>query len=250
MRAFPMLWDVRQNVVYFGGSSQNAIDRFVSLFREAFGRPLERITAGAAAYATAIEIKQKRAFEDLSPAAFTGPADREYSVSWLTEGEGVHDFLGNEFLQWLWWVLDAQSDTVRLPDESTVICMMSRVLSLECPLAETGRETISHEAPVRLPEAKRAALSGKLPRKSGLTLIRHDEQYELTLTAETLAVSGAALPKLESETEIAERQDRIDQIRHLTETVDLLFAAFIRRRLGPAWEDDLKKLRVWMKKEE
>jgi hypothetical protein len=31
------------------------------------------------------------------------------------------------------------------------------------------------------PEARRAIQSGKLPRKVGLTVVRHDQQYELTL---------------------------------------------------------------------
>ena len=127
--------------------------------------------------------------------------------------------------------------------------MMSRTLSLECPLAETGKETISHESPIRLPEAKHAVRLGKLPRKSGLTLIRHDEQYDLTLAAETLGVSSAALPKLDSETFAGFRQDRVDQIRHLTETIDMLFAAFVHRRLSPSWPADLKKLRAWLKEE-
>jgi hypothetical protein len=127
--------------------------------------------------------------------------------------------------------------------------MMSRTLSLECPLAETGKETISHESPIRLPEAKHAVRLGKLPRKSGLTLNRHDEQYDLTLTAETLGVSSAALPKLDSDTFAEQRQDRVDQIRHLTESIDMLFGAFVERRISPNWPADLKKLRAWLKEE-
>ncbi|HVJ81383.1 MAG TPA: hypothetical protein VNC50_09975 [Planctomycetia bacterium] len=250
MKQFPAMWDFRQNIVYFASSSQTAIERFGSLFNIAFGRPLTRLTAGGIGYETAADLKQKRAYEDLKPSAFVGPADRRYEVAWIQEDRSQQDFLGNEFLLWLWWSLDARSDAIKLNDESSAICMMSRTLSLECPLAETGKETISHESPVRLPEAKRAILSGKLPRKSGLTLIRHDEQYDFTVTAETLAVSSAALPKLESETLAAERQDRIDQIRHFTESLDLLYDAFIRRRLSAHWAEDLKKLRVWLQKEE
>jgi hypothetical protein len=48
---------------------------------------------------------------------------------------------------------------------------------------------MTNEGPTRLPEAFRALQAGKLPRKAGLILVRHDQQYELTLQAETLAVS-------------------------------------------------------------
>ena len=70
--------------------------------------------------------------------------------------------------------------------------MLARTLTLECPRGQTGKETIPSDGPTRLPEARRAIQAGKLPRKAGLILVRHDNQYELTLQAETLAVSGAS----------------------------------------------------------
>jgi len=49
--------------------------------------------------------------------------------------------------------------------------------------------------PTRLLEARRAVPAGKLPRQAGLILARHDQQYELTLQAETMAVGGAKLQR-------------------------------------------------------
>ncbi|MFO0823321.1 MAG: hypothetical protein U0792_09400 [Gemmataceae bacterium] len=72
--------------------------------------------------------------------------------------------------------------------------MIARTLTLECPRGQTGHETISSEGPSKLPEARRAIQSGKLPRKVGLTLVRHSYQYDLTIHAETLAVAGGKLP--------------------------------------------------------
>ena len=46
---------------------------------------------------------------------------------------------------------------------------------------------------IRLPEAFRALQAGKLPRKAGMVLVRQGAQYELTLQAESLAVSGAGI---------------------------------------------------------
>ncbi len=128
--------------------------------------------------------------------------------------------------------------------------MMARTLSLECPVAETGKETISSTSPVQLPEAKRAVQAGKLPRKAGLTLVRHDQQYDLTLQSETLSVGGASLPKLDKMSPADENVERIDQIRELAETLDLLLGAFVQRRLSTAWRDDVKAIREWLDKEE
>ena len=75
--------------------------------------------------------------------------------------------------------------------------MVAKTLTLDCPRGETGRDCLTNEGPTRLPEAFRALQAGKLPRKAGLIVVRHGQQYELTLQAETLAVSGANLPKIE-----------------------------------------------------
>src|SRR6185295_7803686 len=110
--------------------------------------------------------------------------------------------------------------------------MMARTLHLECPKAQSGSDRMRSEIPVKLPEAWRAIQAGKLARQAGLTLVRHDQQYELTLQAETLAVSGAKLPIVEESEERARLEERMDQLRSFQETLDLLYDAFLGRRLS------------------
>src|SRR5207248_8303632 len=130
-------------------------------------------------------------------------------------------------------LLDSESDTVTLSDQSDATVMLARSLVLECPRGQTGRESITSEGPAKLPEALRAIQAGKLPRKAGLTLVRHDHQYELTLQAETLAITGAKLPPAEADDERAQREERVTQLRHLLATLGLLYDAFGHRRCGP-----------------
>jgi len=160
--------------------------------------------------------------------------------------ENNRDFLGNEFLLWLWHYLENESDTLKLADDSEVALMISRSLALECPRGQFGRESFSTDGPAKLPEAHRAIQAGKLPRKMGLTLVRHDAQYELTLQAESLAISGAKLPASEAEDDRGRIEERIMQIRHLLETLDLMYAAFIARRLGDAWTKEAGKIKKWL----
>jgi hypothetical protein len=103
-----------------------------------------------------------------------------------------------------------------------------------------------------LPESRRAIQSGKLPRKVGLTLVRHQAQYELTLHAETLAVASAKLPVPdESITEPrAKLEERANQLRSLIETLDLLYDAFGKKRFGADWEEELVRMQKWLKRDE
>ncbi len=124
--------------------------------------------------------------------------------------------------------------------------MLTRTLSLECPRGQTGKESISSDGPTRLPEAMRAVQAGKLPRKVGVTMVRHDQAYEFVLQAETLAVSGAKLPVPEGEEEHARQEERVTQVRHFLETLDLIYGAFSQRRLSDQWEKELAKIKKWL----
>ncbi len=178
------------------------------------------------------------------------PGDARADIAWWNNEAGNFDFLGNEFLLWLWWRWETQSDTIALPDESEVTGMFARTLTLQCPRDESGKETITAKSPVRLPEAAQAIRTGKLPRKAGLILVRHGEQYELTLQAETFTISGAKIRTEDAEAAadgqgILER--RIDSVRGLHETVALLFHAFCERRIGKNWPGELEHVRRWLK---
>jgi hypothetical protein len=98
-----------------------------------------------------------------------------------------------------------------------------------------------------LPEAAQAIRSGKLPRKAGLTLARYGDQYDLTLQAEAFSVGGAKIQVDESADDERGPEDRIENIRGLSETIDLLFRAFCQQRVGKAWPGELEQIRRWLK---
>ena len=124
--------------------------------------------------------------------------------------------------------------------------MLARTLSLQCPRGETGKDTISAEVPTALPEAFLALQSGKLPRRVGLTLVREGETYDLTLQPETLTVSGAAIDPAERPSEGTPLEARIDSLRRLTETLDLLFQTFCQQRLTKGWKQTEEALADWL----
>jgi hypothetical protein len=247
-KVFPILWDALSNELLVGTTSASALDRLHSLFEDTFGHGFEPLGAGQQAFRLSEPRQQTRGVDDATPAPFV-PGSSPSEVAWILD-ENSRDFLGNEYLLWLWYMLDSESDTIALSDGSEVALMLARTLVLECPRGQTGRESISSDGPTRLPEARRAIQSGKLPRKVGLTLVRHDHQYELTLQAESLAVSAAKLPAPEASEERARLEERIAQLRHLLETLDLLYDAFSEKRAGDQWSKELAKMQKWLAREE
>ena len=244
MAHYPVMWDGQSNILYAGTASLSVLDRLQTLFRETFDRILEPISAGSLAH-TLAEARGERSQMDGGPVGYIGE-DGHSSVAWSDSDYDRPDYWGNEFLIWLWHTLQADGDTIGLSDGSDVAVMMAKTLTLDCPRGETGRDQLTTEGPTRLPEAFRALQAGKLPRKAGLSLVRHGSQYDLTLQAETLAISGAALPKIEGVSGRELQDARVDAIRHLAETLDLLYDAYGCCRTGLSWSSELNRIRQWL----
>lgn len=247
MQHVSLLWDAAQGFLYLAGGGSAATEQCLDLLSRACNLSLERVSAGWLAREWCLTNKHQAAWEDLAPTVFHDEASG--AIAWVSDVSANFDFVGNEFLLWLWWHLEAESDTIELADGSQVVGMLNRTLSLECPEAMSGKETISAESPVRLPEAMHAIASGKLPRKSGLVLVRQDTQHDLVLQAETFSVNGARCQFTSGDEEgDGGADDRIAALRHLVETLDLLFAAFCQRRFGKTWNREADQIRRWLQK--
>lgn len=241
----PCLWDSKTGELLFGATSYTHLDRLCSLLAQTFGLTLEVVTAGRLAFDIAEGKQLSRFVDDAKPTKFV--ADSPAEMSWVAD-DSSRDWLGNEFLLWLWYALDQVDDTFTLSDKSDVTVMLARILNLDCPRGMTGQDAFRTEGPTRLPEAKRAAQSGKLPRRAGVTMVRHDKQYEFALYAETFAVGAAKLPLPgEDVTDARARlEDRVEQIRDFIQAIDLIYGHFLETRLTKAWAGESVRIQEWL----
>lgn len=245
MKTFPVLWDIGQEQMYFGGPVGNASGLCIDLIERAFKVEFRRLGAGALAKWWASQSDRYDEIEDAKPTNFVD-GGWQRSPSWANEHSGLADFLGNEFLLWLWWTSQTQGDTITLDDDSAVTVMLAKTLALECPAGDFGKETITATSPTELPETIRAVQSGKMLRKSGLSLFVEDRRFDLVIQAETFAVSGAKI-HLDDDEEFGDEQ-RIDAIRLLSDTVDALFYRFCDDRTSKTWKKTQAKITTWLQK--
>ncbi len=240
-----VLWDAVSDTIFLGGTSEKTNDTVLGLMERAFGISVEKVSCGKLATEIADEIGRNEGLFAATPTAF-GEHSSGNVVWWNGMGDN-YDYLGNEFLLWLWWQWETESNVISLADGSTVSGMFARSLSLDCPEGEHGKESISSESPVALPEAALAVKMGKLPRKAGLTLVRNDLKFDFALQSEMFSVGSARIGTAdESATMSHELTDRIAHVRELADTADYLFQAFCEVRLGKDWDIELKKLQKWL----
>ena len=248
MQQISVLWDSAQDVLYLGGTSASVNETCLELMERAFGLEFESVTASRLATTYAADRDMLADIHAVNPTAFQG--EGVAGVKWWNGMAENFDYLGNEFLLWLWWHFDTKSDTIELADDTEVSFMFARTLTLDCPLGESGKESISSESPVALPEALLALRSGKQPRKAGLTLVRDGQQFDLTLQAEAFSISGAKMIDVgDDSTPDNPAEDRIEKIRAMSETLDLLYFAFCERRIGKGWQRELRKMQEWLQAE-
>jgi hypothetical protein len=140
-KAYSLLWDGQSNELLVGTTSVSVLDRLTQLFEQTFGQKIEALSSGILAHKLAEPRGQSRAVDDAQHSTFLkGGAGN--SPQWVVD-DNSRDFLGNEFLVWLWNLQDEGHDTIKLDDGSEVAFMLARTLALECPKGQSGKESIS-----------------------------------------------------------------------------------------------------------
>ena len=245
MNLTSVLWDAATGTMYLSSTSEKNNDQCLGLLEDAFGLQFKPL--GPTALTQLYCADDAAAYESLQRVESTTFVEQGAAeVTWWNGMTDNVDYLGNEFMLWLWWKWETGSSVMELADETEVSGIFARSLALDCPAGESGKESITSEFPTELPEAGLAIRMGKLPRKAGLTLVREGQQFDLTLQAETFGVNAARISYPGESNPGVDRFDRIESIRQLTETLDLMFESFLEQRIGKNWVNESEQIRQWL----
>lgn len=247
----PVLWDVGNAVVY-SVASGGAFEKLAEIFERTFGLELQPLNAGGLALQMLEEKGKRRDYEDFRPTRFVHGPDGESQAPeypWVAKGPEPKDFLGNEFMLWLWHEADGRTSVVTTEAAGDVTIYIDRSLDLDCAYGQTGRDALKGDGPSRMPEAHDGLRSGKVPRKAGLVLDAMRQQFTLTLSAEPLAIAAAKLPDVEeADSPRVLFEERIALLRDLCTIIDGLYGAFLKARASSGWESQTGAIRKWINK--
>src|SRR5205814_992346 len=208
--------------------SGQALEQLMELFERTFGLTLMPISAGSLALRLLEPRGRRRDYEDARPTRFVHAPSGESEwpeYPWILKGAEPKDFLGNEFLLWLWHEAESKGGTIETPAGDASI-LFDRSLDLDCAYGQTGKDSLRATGPTRMPEARDALRTGKLPRKAGMILDSNGMQFSFTLNAETLALNSARLPEIEeADSPRVVFEERIALLRELSKAIDSLFEA-------------------------
>jgi recombination associated protein RdgC len=244
-----VLWDLPSRTLYCGASG-SAFEKLAELFERTFELKLVPLTAGSLALRTLEPRGKRRDYEDFRPTRFVqGPeGEGQYpEYPWVAKGPEPKDFLGNEFLLWLWHEADGRNGTIATESAGDVTVYIDRSLDLDCAYGRSGRDSLRGEGPGRMPEAKDGLRTGKVPRKTGLILDAQGQQFTFTLSGEAVSVGSLKLPEVEeAESPRVVFEERVAMLREFGKSLDALFETFLKTRAGSAWEGYTSGVRRWI----
>jgi hypothetical protein len=248
-KLLPVLWDLPSQTVYCGASGKS-FEKLAEIFERTFGLDLVPLSAGSLGLSVSEDRGKRRDYEDFRPTRFVpGPeGEGQYpEYPWVAKGPEPKDFLGNEFLLWLWHEADARTGIITTEKAGDVTIYIDKSLDLDCAYGQTGRDVLKGDGPSRMPEARDALRSGKLPRKAGMIIDAGRQQYSFSLGAEQLSFGAAKLPDVEeAENPRVLFEERVGLLRELCGAIDGLFETFLKLRGSSGWEGHVNGVRRWI----
>ena len=248
-KLLPIVWDLPSGTLYCAASG-SALEQLLELFERTFGLTLQPLSAGSIAIRLLEPKGRRRDYEDMRPTRSVYGSDGESQqpeYGWVVKGPEPKDFLGNEFLLWLWHETENNDGDVSTSG-GEVSVLFDRSLDLDCAYGQSGKASLRATGPTHMPEARDALRTGKVPRKAGMVLDVSKMQFSLTFNPESFSIGAARLPDVEeAETPRVVFEERIGLLRELSKSLDGMYESFLKVRASSSWEGQSNVIRRWIK---
>jgi hypothetical protein len=169
----------------------------------------------------------------------------------LIERVGQAEFLGREFLTWLWFRSEKQEGVFDLGESGILEILFQGKMTLESDGEGRGDMVTCTRAGARRDEARFALAMGKKVTRASVRLLMGDDEWSFSLDAAWLNFSGLRTPKVMQD--VREDGDglfyeRMYLIEKPVAAVNALFSEFIGLRVSPGWDrEELPALKEWIR---
>ncbi|MFA4987141.1 MAG: recombination-associated protein RdgC [Candidatus Brocadiia bacterium] len=240
-------WNLKTGDVFVGTQSAAALDSFAVLFKDTFGVEVypADIREMVGRFGSE-ELSFK--FSDLLPSNFT----QKEAPSQNPDGSVLplaDEFIGREFLTWLWYASETRSGDFKLLDKTSVSILVEDFLVFATGEKEGQKSILRNGTPTSSAEAYISMKSGRMLEKAKITLADSEQEWHFTLSSNSLSISGLKLPKGEERHPAGRARERCDALRRLEKYIDGLFLSFLKLRTGEKeWEIERRRLMDWITK--
>ena len=166
------------------------------------------------------------------------------------------DFLGKEFLTWLWFRSDSAGGVVRAYNGVDIAVTFERFIMLESGRGDSEESVTCRGLQASLSEGMSALASGKKVSKAHIRIGSGEYEWKLTILGSTFDISSLRVPKtvqagheehedLSYESRVLERGFMIVTA---IKTMDQLFHTFLMKRLSDdEWPMEKQGINEWIR---
>lgn len=163
----------------------------------------------------------------------------------LLELIAAKQFLGNEFLLWLWRRYDDDTASFKLGSDLVNVHFADRI-QLSATLAEAETSDLKGGAPAHSPEAHKALQVGKRVAKAKMRLSKGEREWEFSIDSASFRMSGVKTPTVLSKEDDEPFFERMFLIEELHDAWYGVYRMFLEERLGAGWEKKRKEIADWI----
>ncbi|EMS79047.1 MULTISPECIES: hypothetical protein [Desulfotignum] len=165
-----------------------------------------------------------------------------------------YSFLGNEFLTWLWFMVETGQDiTQAIESRDPVSLDIGNSLVLENSLGDNAREKITIKGDqAGLEEGTTALKKGaKVTEMNLICKLGPEEEYHFTLKGDSFNITGLKTPAAAGDGSDDEIEGRIIEkallLVRITQVIDTLFFTFLKQRTADDWKHKgFDPMRTWI----
>lgn len=161
------------------------------------------------------------------------------------------DFLGKDFLVWLWFKSEVNQGVIDIDDKTQAEVRFAGKITLESEDDEMSDSIICSGANSRLKEARYALTENKKITKASIKLTLGEDEYSFSVDSFWMNYKSFKTPKvLQDDKDDPEGlfYEKAGLMEKAVSAMDSLFLSFIKIRLSPEWqENELPAITAWMK---
>lgn len=174
----------------------------------------------------------------------------------ISTGYNKYKFIGNEFLTWLWYLVENDIDILSVTgaDYKNISLEIGNSLVLENDKKKDAREKITIKGDkAGLEEGLTALKKGAVVTEINLLLTLDEDEFKFTIKGESFNITGLKTPssKGSEDTGSDELEGSVIEKAYFCDRVfgfiDILFNTYMEKRASESFKtEDLKKIRNWV----
>jgi recombination associated protein RdgC len=160
----------------------------------------------------------------------------------------LNEFLGKEFLTWLWYKIEISSGLISLPKHKEIEIYFDRRIVLE-KKNNKDIDKIAYNGNIHgATEIKSGLASGKQVKEARIKVGRGSTEWSFILKADNLSFSSLKLSQFPGEKQDTEGlfYENMSKIEEVTAIIDELFDIFVNIRTSNKWEEEIPKIREFI----